>query len=228
LAEITGVFIRPRAVLFDWDNTLVENWRAVQGAINVALADAGKPPMDLEQVIFQGRHSARDIFPKLFGERAVRAREIFLEHFTRNQLIGINIMPGAVDLLDVLGECGVPLAIVSNKKGDLLRREIEFLGWQSRFTSIVGAQDAPADKPDPAPVHLALNGTQLPPYDDIWLVGDTDIDMRTAVAAGCYPILIGPGPADAALLDGAEPALRCHNCGDLAGFVRRHWHTISV
>jgi phosphoglycolate phosphatase len=228
LAEITGVFVRPRAVLFDWDNTLVENWHSVQAALNLTLAEFDKAPMDMEQVMFQGRHSARDIFPKLFGEDSGRAREIFLEHFTQHHLSGLNIMPGAVALLDVLAEFDVPLAIVSNKKGDLLRREIDFLGWTERFASIVGAQDASADKPDPAPVHLALNGSQSPPYDDIWLIGDTDIDMRTAVAAGCYPILIGPGPADAALLVGAEPALRCHNCGDLAGFVRRHWHTISV
>ena len=228
MAEITGVFTRPRAVLFDWDNTLVENWHAIQTALNAALADAGMPPMDMEQVMFQARHSARAIFPNLFGNGAERGREIFLEHFARHQLSGLSIMPGAVELLDLLSGYGVPLAIVSNKKGDLLRREIDFLGWRSRFASIVGAQDAAADKPDAAPLHMALSCSGLSASDAIWMVGDTDIDMRAAVAAGCYPILVGPGPADPALLDGAEPALRCHNCGGLAGFVRRHWHTISV
>jgi phosphoglycolate phosphatase len=137
-------------------------------------------------------------------------------------------MPGAEDLLDVLRERDVPLAVVSNKKGDLLRREIDCLGWTSRFSAIVGAQDAAADKPDPAPAHLALRTAGLSISGDIWFVGDTDIDMRTAVASGCYPVLVGPGPSDAALLEGAEPALRCHNCVDLVGFMRRHWRTISV
>jgi phosphoglycolate phosphatase len=225
---ITGVFVQPPAVLFDWDNTLVENWRAIRDALNVALADSGLPPMDMEQVMFQARHSARDIFPQLFGDRAVHAREVFLEHFATIQLSGLSVMPGAEELLDVLEERGVPLAIVSNKKGDLLRREIDYLGWAPRFAAIIGAQDAAADKPDPAPIHLALKRAELPHSGHIWMVGDTDIDMRAAVAAGCYPVLIGAGPEDADLLKGAEPALRCHNCGDLAGFVRRQWRTISV
>ncbi len=221
-------FVRPRAVLFDWDNTLVENWRTIQAALNAALTDAGLPEMDMEQVMFQARHSVQDIFPKLFGEGWRHGRTIFYEHFAQNHLAGLSIMPGAPELLDTFVEKGVMLAVVSNKKGDLLRREIDYLGWTEKFARVVGAQDAAADKPDPAPVHLALKDSGIMPSDDVWLVGDTDIDMRTAVAAGCYPVLVGPGPADPTLLDGAQPALRCHNCGDLAGFVRRNWDTISL
>jgi phosphoglycolate phosphatase len=221
-------FLRPRAVLFDWDNTLVENWRTIQAALNAALTDAGLPEMDMEQVMFQGRHSAQDIFPKLFGDRWQHARTIFYDHFAQNHLAGLSIMPGAPKLLDTLVEKGVMLAVVSNKKGDLLRREIDFLGWTDRFARVVGAQDAAADKPDPAPVRLALEGTRIVPGGDVWLVGDTDIDMRTAVASGCYPVLVGSGPADPELLNGAEPALRCHNCEDLTGFVSRNWDTISL
>jgi phosphoglycolate phosphatase len=221
-------FVRPRAVLFDWDNTLVENWRTIQAALNAALTDAGLPEMDMEQVMFQGRHSAQDIFPKLFGDGWPHARTIFYEHFAQNHLAGLSIMPGARQLLDTLAKRNVTMAVVSNKKGDLLRKEIAYLGWSEHFVSVVGAQDASADKPDPAPVYLALETAGLTSSNDIWLVGDTDIDMRTAVAAGCYPVLVGPGPADEALLNGAEPALRCHNCIDLAGFVSRNWDTISL
>ena len=221
-------FVRPRAVLFDWDNTLVENWRAIQAALNAALTQAGLPEMNLEQVRFQARHSAQDIFPKLFGEGWGHARTIFYEHFAQNHLAGLSIMPGAPELLDTLVEKGVMLAVVSNKKGDLLRREIDYLGWTAKFARIVGAQDAAADKPDPAPVFKALEDTDIIPGSDVWLVGDTDIDMRTAVAAGCWPVLVGPGPADPELLREAQPALRCHNCGDLAAIVRRDWDTISL
>jgi phosphoglycolate phosphatase len=221
-------FVRPRAVLFDWDNTLIENWRAIQAALNAALADSGLPPMDMEQVMFQARHSAQDIFPQLFGDRWGHARGIFYDHFAQNHLAGITIMPGAPELLDALVERDVMLAVVSNKKGDLLRREIDYLGWTAKFARVVGAQDAAADKPDPAPARLALEGSGIAPGGDVWLVGDTDIDMRTAIAAGCLPVLVGPGPADPELLREAQPALRCHNCCDLTGFVRRNWDTISV
>ncbi len=225
---MTGNIPRPSIVLFDWDNTLVENWRTVQAALNAALADAGKPPMGLEAVMFQGRRSPREIFPELFGDNWEHARKIFYDHFVANHLAGLSLMPGADELLQVLREQDVPLAIVSNKQGDLLRREIAYLGWGERFVSVVGAQDAARDKPDPAPVHRALELAGFSVSPAVWLVGDTDIDMRAATAAGCVPILVGPGPDDPDLLKDATPALRCHNCGELAGFVRRSVNTISV
>jgi phosphoglycolate phosphatase len=217
---------RPRAVLLDWDNTLAENWLSIQAALNAALADAGKPPMDLDSVMLQARHSARDVFPQLFGEDYRRARDVFYGHFNRNHLAGLRMMAGADELLDALAEAGVPLALVSNKKSDFLRREVTHLGWDGRFGAIVGAGDAQNDKPDPAPIYLALNGLKLTPGADIWMVGDTDVDIRAGKAAGCTSILIGSA-IDPTLFEGAEPALRCRNCYDLAGFVRSERHTIS-
>lgn len=217
---VDGSLPQPHAVLFDWDNTLVENWLTVQAALNVALAEAGKAPLDLDQVKHQARHSPRQIFPSLFGEAWQDARATFLTHFRTHHLDGLSVMRGAEALIEAFREMNVPLAVVSNKEGDVLRREIDHLGWSSHFAAVIGARDAVADKPDPAPVHLALGRLGLAAGPEIWFVGDTDIDMRTALAAGVSPVLVGPGPADRELLFGAEPVLRCANCIDLMGFVR--------
>ncbi len=222
-----GQLARPRAILLDWDNTLVENWNSIRAALNVALGEFGLPPMGLEAVKHQARNAARIIFPSLFGRDWPQARAIFEAHFAANHLAGLDIMKGAVTLLDTLRDLAVPLAVVSNKNAGFLRREVAHLGWESRFAAVVGAGEATADKPDAAPLRLALDRMGLEPGADIWMVGDTDIDMRAAVAAGCTPILVGPGPGDQALLAGCAPALRCHNCGDLAGFVLQRGNTIS-
>jgi len=219
---------RPRAVLFDWDNTLVENWKSIQAALNVALLASGKDPLDLDQVKFQARHSARDIFPVLFGDGWQRARDQFYAHLLEHHLAGLGIMPGAESLLDTLAGRNIPLGVVSNKRAQLLRREIEHLGWSKRFVGVVGAGDAAADKPDPAPVHMLLNKMEISADADIWLVGDTDIDMRAAVAAGCAPVLVGSADDGSDLFADAKPILICLDCDDLAGFVRRQWDTICV
>ena len=219
---------KPKAALFDWDNTLAENWRSIQAALNEALADAGKRPFTLEETMFSGRHSGREVFPRLFGDGWQRARDIFYAHFQRNHLAGLRLMPGAEDLMDSLTACGVPLALVSNKAGDVLRREVEHLGWTRRFATIVGAQDAAADKPHPAPILLALENCELSAGSDIWLIGDTDVDMRAGRAAGCTCVLVGPGPSDPVLLEGAETEFRFDDCSMFAGFIRSAWKTISV
>lgn len=219
---------RPRAILFDWDNTLVENWRAIQAALNAALSARGKAPLDLDQVKLQARHSPRQIFPDLFGAAWEPARAEFLEHFEAHHLAGLSLMPGAELLLDALAPLEIPLGVVSNKKGDLLRREIAYLGWSGRFGSVVGAQDAAADKPDAAPVLRALDDIGLTASREVWVVGDTDIDLRAAEAAGCLGVLVGPGPSEPGLMDGLEPALKCHNCDELAGFAHAWRNTISA
>jgi phosphoglycolate phosphatase len=137
-------------------------------------------------------------------------------------------MAGAEELMDALEKKNVPLAVVSNKRGDLLRREVSHLGWMSRFFALVGAQDAPADKPDPAPIHHVLRTLGMSASREIWVVGDTDIDMRAGLAAGCSAILIGPGPADPKLLDDLQPFQKFHTCDALAGFVRGLPRTISM
>jgi len=218
----------PTAALFDWDNTLVENWLSIQAAMNEALADAGRPPFDLDQVKATARFSGREIFPRLFGADWQRPREIFLAHFGQHHLAGLRVMPGAEALMEALEERGVPLGIVSNKLGELLRREVAHLGWTDRFRGIVGAQDAAVDKPDPAPVLLLLNHMQIKANAGVWMVGDTDVDIRAGLAAGCSAVLVGDGPGDPALLDGVEPSFRFRSCVDLAGFVRGAGDTISL
>jgi phosphoglycolate phosphatase len=218
----------PRAVLFDWDNTLIDNWLCIQSGYNAALADAGRAPFDLDQVKFQARHSSRDVFPRLFGENFARARDIFYATVARDHLSGLRVMPGAEALMDVLSRAGVPLAVISNKKGDFLRREVAHLGWDARFRTLVGAQDARADKPDPAPIRLALDRLGISAGADVWMVGDTDIDMRAGAAAGCAGVLIGPGPGDPNLLIGVEPMLRCRDCSELAGLFQAETRTICL
>ena len=64
---------RPRAVLFDWDNTLVDSWATIADALNTTLQTFGHAPWTMAEVKTRVRKSMRDSFPKLFGARAAEA-----------------------------------------------------------------------------------------------------------------------------------------------------------
>jgi len=149
----------------------------------------GHVPWTLEETKQRVRHSLRDAFPRLFGERWEEARKLYLDAFTAVHLERLTALAGAEALLDALAEDGYYLAVVSNKTGRLLRREAEHLGWSRHFRAMVGAGDARADKPDPAVIEAALAGSGIEPAST-WLVGDTALDLECAVAAGCVPVLI--------------------------------------
>lgn len=212
---------RPRALVFDWDNTLIDSWHTIHHALAVTFEAMGQKPWTLEEARLRVRQSARDAFPALFGTRAAEAAEIFYKTYESDHLIMLRAMEGAGHLLEVLTESQrLPLAVVSNKAGYLLRREAEHLGWDRYFRRLVGATDAPRDKPARDPVDMALEGTGVAAGPQVWFIGDTDIDMDCAVRAACSAVLLRAEPPSVnEFVDGA-PRLHVRSYDALLDAVR--------
>ncbi|MFC4351400.1 HAD family hydrolase [Fodinicurvata halophila] len=185
---------KPRALLFDWDNTLVDTWPTIHAALHVTFERFGMPPWSLDEVRQRVRVSAREGFPKLFGDRSNEALDVFYEAFKAQHIEQLSVLEGAAEMLSGLHEAGFYLGVVSNKSGPLLRREVDHLGWARYFSRVVGATDAERDKPAAEPVQLALAESGVMPGKDVWFVGDTDIDLICAQNAGCVPVLLRAEP----------------------------------
>ena len=84
----------------------------------------------------------------------------------------------------------MPLAVVTGRpRGDAHRFLAEH-GISGIFSAVVVLDDAPS-KPDPAPVHLAMDRLGV---RHAWMVGDTPDDVRAARAAGVLPLgVVAPG-----------------------------------
>lgn len=210
---------RPRALLFDWDNTVVDTWQVIHHALSATFGAMGHAPWSLAETRRRVRASARDAFPALFGERAEEAMAIFYKTYEADHLNRLRERSGAGDMLSRLAESGYLLGVVSNKKGYLLRREAAHLGWAGLFYRVVGAGDAAQDKPAVEPVEMALEGSGLSRGPGIWFVGDTDIDMLCAVNAGCLPVLLRPEPPAAAEFGDAVPRRHVESCTALASLL---------
>jgi phosphoglycolate phosphatase len=182
---------RPRAIIFDWDNTLVDSWGTIHDALNFLMAAMEKPLWTLDETRERVRLSLREAFPAIFGDRWEEARQIYMDRFRAIHLERLSPLPGSAEMLHQLAGDGHYLAVVSNKTGAVLRAEVEHIGWSSYFGSIVGAGDCHADKPHRAPVELALQPSGIGPGPDVWFVGDTAVDMECALATGCVPVLLG-------------------------------------
>ncbi|HYD64740.1 HAD family hydrolase [Azospirillum sp.] len=216
----------PRAVLYDWDNTLVDNWGTIRAALNHTLVAFGQSPWDEEEARERIKASLRNSFPKLFGERWTDARDQFYAYFEAHHLEHLRPIPGAETLLETLHGQGVYQAVVSNKNGRFLRAEADALGWTRFFGTLVGAQDAEADKPHCAPVTMALAPGGVAPGPDVWFVGDADIDMECAHGAGLVPVLVGDAQGEG--FSRFPPAHRYETCHALCGLVHRIGATISL
>jgi phosphoglycolate phosphatase len=181
----------PRAVIIDWDNTLVDSWGAIADAMNTVRAHFGQLPWSLAEVMTQCTRSARDSFPTWYGDRWQEASDVFYKRFSDVQMANLKPLHGAADLLGWLKDHGIPIFVVSNKNGEFLRREVTALGWEHYFASIVGATDAGRDKPAREAVDYALKDSGIGADMSLWFVGDSETDILCARNAGCTPVLIG-------------------------------------
>ena len=185
----------PRAIVWDWDDTLVDGWSAIAAGLNAAFDAFGMPAWSVEETRARVRRSLRDSFPGIFGAEWERARDIFYREVRARHLQVVRAMPGAEAMLRVAARVG-PMAVVSNKQGPLLRAEADKLGWTPRFRALVGAADTRGDKPDPAPLLLALAACGVRAGPEVWYVGDTALDMEAARRVGCRAVLLGNASHD--------------------------------
>ena len=210
----------PKALVFDWDNTLVDSWAMIHAALTATFTAMDAIPWTMEETRARVRASARDTFPKLFGERADEAQNIFYESYERDHLSALKALPGAQELITAIAGGGLFLSILSNKKGTILRRELAHLGWAEYFSAAVGALDAARDKPAREALLAALDGSGVDPGPEVWVVGDTDIDMRCAADHGCEAVLVRPQPAGAGEFGRFEPLSWSPDCHDLLRQLR--------
>lgn len=210
------ILTKPKAVIFDWDNTLLDTLPILEKALNTTLLAFGMEPWSRERVVKSTHHSLRDSFPVLFGGRWEEACDIFYAAYDEAKVLGNSPLPGSKNLLKLFAAHGIYMAIVSNKNGEILRAEVASLGWTDFFSKIVGSADCVEDKPSAVCVDAALSAfdESKNARSDVWFIGDTSVDAACARNAGCRFILVG----SAEVMTGVVSFL---NCGDLVACAER-------
>ncbi len=188
---------RPRALLFDWDNTLVDTWPVIHHALHQTMAHWNLPCWSMEEVKLRVGKSMRDAFPTIFGNEWEAAGDYYLQQYRACHLEQLQPLQHALPVIEYAHTANVFSALVSNKTSRNLHIEVKHLGWASYFDAIIGAGDAARDKPAADPAALALQGTDIKMAPDVWFIGDTITDLGCAQAGNMTAILYGDVALDA-------------------------------
>jgi phosphoglycolate phosphatase len=179
-------------VVFDLDGTLVDSSRDLANAVNAALrrADASAPVLSLDVVrsfIGSGARNlvARSLVHAGIALPADEALPLFLEEYERRLTEHTRFYPGVEEVLDRLA--AHPLAVLTNKPGDMSRRILDALGAGPRFFRVYGGGDLPSRKPDPDGLQRLMAEAMAAPAATV-MVGDSAIDVRTGRAAGAHTV----------------------------------------
>ena len=191
---------RPRAVLFDLDGTLVDSHPAIHASV-VHTLGVHRIALDEERLREAMSRPLRDLFrhavPDADGARIDRLARTYLEHYVVTMIERSPPFDGIVAMLDGLLELGLPLAVLTNKTELNGFKIAEAHFGSSRFTTFVGSVPERANKPAPEGALLAASRLAAMP-GDVWLVGDSPIDVATARNAGMVSVAATWSPDDQA------------------------------
>ena len=209
----------PQTVLFDWDGTLVDSYGFLNDAHSHVLTELGFAPFRQDEFKQYFGKPREILYRTIYKDWSEEAKTLF-EQYVNQNTDKLKFMQDADSVLKLLHDRNVTLGIVSNKKGSIVRREIENFGWESFFTVVVAAGEAASDKPSGAPLLLAMSrtghtGTQA----SVWYVGDTEIDMKSAQEAGCPAVLLTHGEEMTNIVKEYNPILALKNCQELHEFL---------
>jgi len=209
--------VRPAAVVFDLDGTLIDSRRDITTAINRTRSELGLPPLALEQVVTMVGEGARRLIERALPERpdqVDQALQRYLEHYWKVCLDTTRPYPGIAEMLAALAD-RYPLALLSNKGEALSRHILDGLGLSRFFRETLGGDSLATRKPDPTGLRLLAERLKTP-AERLLLVGDTWIDAETARNAGCAFALVEWGFPRPPKLDGVKADLRVATAGELA------------
>ena len=182
------MFDKYKAIIFDWDGTLVDTCGLILDAHNHVREAMGHDKWTSEEFVGQSSKSAREYYPIMYKERSDEAMDILKKYVRDNHLKSLEPMEHAKEALNGIKH---PMGIVSNKTHEFLQIEIDHLGWRGHFETAIGAGHADKDKPHTAPMLMAINGLKgdLSPQDILY-IGDTETDLLTAQNMGCDVALV--------------------------------------
>lgn len=212
-----------RCVVFDLDGTLADTSADLLAAANACLSEAVLGPADALTAFHGGRAMLRLGYTRLrrnWSEADIDAAyPQLLEAYRGAIAVHTRLYPGAMEAVEVLKRQGFAVSICTNKPEALAEILLRDLGVRAAFGALVGADTLPVRKPDAAPYRAAVERAGGLVARSM-LVGDTETDAKTGVAAGVPVALVTFGPQGAGV-SRFDPAALLDRYEDLPGLAER-------
>nr|WP_256222652.1 HAD hydrolase-like protein [Pseudomonas sp. Pf153] len=212
-------------MLFDLDGTLVDTLPDITWCLNQVLLAHGCPSLTTETVrgyIGGGTTAMIEAVATQFGiadagmlhQRYVGLYQDHLVQFSKP-------FSGVLAMLEGCRELQLPLAIVTNKAEDMACRVAESLLARTAFNAILGHRAGRSLKPQPVVAWEAARRLSVDPRHCLF-VGDTEIDLQTARAAGMPSAMVAWGYGPTCAGQARAPDFYCEQPAGLLHILKQH------
>lgn len=170
-----------RAALFDFDLTLIDSSHGVTFCLNRVAEAFGLKAVTRGEVMKTIGYPMENAMEMLWGSFSVSWLDYYRDELVPLEHERLVAFPGVEKTLQLLAARGVAMAVVSNRRR--IGPAVAGAGLEGFFLHLVGLDDVDMPKPHPQPVHIALERLGESPGGAV-LVGDSEVDARSAKAAG--------------------------------------------
>lgn len=186
------------AVIFDMDGTLLDTIDDIADTANQILREEGLPEHSVADYNRFVGNGARKLMERVLPEETRSDQYVshLLERFhvvyKTLQFNKTDLYDGIGDLLAKLKTLRIPMAILSNKPHNFVMEIASHYFDEGLFLSVAGQKDHIIPKPAPDGAIIAARELAVPTAQCLF-VGDTDVDMKTAVNAGMTAVGVSWG-----------------------------------
>jgi len=182
-----------RAVIFDLDGTLLDTLEDIADAMNSVLEAHNYPPHETAAYRYFVGDGVNMLIKRVLPEEERDDEAVaglvkaYREAYGIFWKLKTQPYEGVPEMLDMLTARQLKLAVLSNKPDDLTKMCVRELLSRWTFHIVLGYRDEILPKPDSTGALQIAEYFQIPPGNILFL-GDTSVDMETAVAADMYPV----------------------------------------
>ncbi len=182
-----------KGVIFDLDGTLLDTMADIAIALNHGLESIGCPTFtkyEYERFVGGGLDKTmRYCLPeeKHNPETIDQLMSIFRNYYESHWLANTSAFEGINDMLTMLLDANIKIAVATNKPEPHASQSMQYFFADCAFDHILGVADGVPAKPDPYMPNTIMEKWQMSP-SEVMFVGDTEVDIQTAVNAGCQGI----------------------------------------
>ena len=213
-----------KLVIFDLDGTLLDTIADLAESANYALKQLGYPTHDVETIrTFVGNGINKLLERALPSheqteENVIRMRSHFVPYYDAHNADLSSPYPGIVHLLEDLQEKGIMIAVASNKYQEATVKLVKHYFPTINFIEILGQREGINVKPDPSIVFDILQKANVN-KEEVLYVGDSGVDMQTAINAGVDTVGVTWGFRPRTELEGFQPMGLIDKAEELLGFI---------
>ena len=213
-----------KLVIFDLDGTLLDTIADLAESTNHALKQLGYPTHNVETIrTFVGNGINKLLeralpLQKQTEENVRLMRSHFVPYYDAHNADLSSPYPGIVHLLEDLQEKGTMIAVASNKYQEATVKLVKYYFPMINFIEILGQREGINVKPDPSIVFDILQKANVN-KEEVLYVGDSGVDMQTAINAGVDAVGVTWGFRPRTELEGFQPIGLIDKAEELLGFI---------